>query len=371
MQKMKAGIIGCGNISAVYLNNLRKSPVIEVVALADMLAERAQARAEEFGIENVYTVDEMLQREDIELIINLTVPGSHAMMNTAALEAGKHVYGEKPFSVSLEDGRRVLELAEKKGLYAGCAPDTFLGAGIQTARRAILDGLIGKPIAATAFFMGRGPEWWHHDPEFFYASGGGPMFDMGPYYLTALVTLLGPIRRVSASAGIQIPDRKIHTGPKGGTPLRVQTPTHLAGTLDFSNGAIASMITSFDIRGTSDLPRMEIYGTEGTLSVPDPNDFSGEVKLRRFGEEEWVTIEPVFECSVNERGLGANEMVNAIRAGRKHQASGELGYHVLEAMRAFEKSSLDGKHIQLESTYTQDEDFRLDTKLLPQPKQEQ
>lgn len=351
MEKMKAGIIGCGNISAIYLENLKTNPHIEVVAVADLIRERAQERADEFNIANVYNVDELLQNDEIELVLNLTVPGSHAITDLAALEAGKHVYAEKPLAISLEDGRKVVELAEEKGLYVGSAPDTFLGSGIQTARKAIEDGLIGKPIAATSFFMGGGPEAWHPDPEFFYMAGGGPMFDMGPYYLTALITLLGPIRRISASAGIQIQDRKVGSGPKEGSMLRVETPTHLAGTIDFADGAIVTMITSFDIRGASDLPFIEIYGTEGTLSVPDPNFFNGEVKIRRYGKETWETVKPEFESGHNERGIGVTEMVESIRAGREHKASGKLAYHVLEAMHAFQRSSLEGKHIHLESTY--------------------
>lgn len=365
MEKVKAGIIGCGNISAVYLENLQKSSLIEVVAVADLLAMRAEERAKQFDIENAYTVDELIHCKELELVFNLTVPGSHALIDLALLEAGKHVYSEKPLAVLLEDGKKVVELAREKGLRVGCAPDTFLGAGIQTAKYAIKEGVIGTPIAATAFFMGGGPEWWHPDPEFFYASGGGPMFDMGPYYLTALIHLLGPIRRISASAGIQIPDRKIHSGPKSGTLLQVQTPTHLAGTLDFMGGAIATMVTSFDIRGASDLPRIEIYGTEGTLSVPDPNKFNGEVRVRKFGVEKWESVPPLFICSQNERGLGAGEMVAAMRAGRSHRASAELGYHVLEAMHAFQRSSAEGRHIVLESVYEPDEELYYGTEIMP------
>ncbi|WP_211745571.1 Gfo/Idh/MocA family oxidoreductase [Paenibacillus sp. Marseille-Q4541] len=350
MKKMKTGIIGCGNISSIYLTNLKKSPVIEVVAVADLIMERAEARATEFSIENVYTVDEMLNNEEIELILNLTVPGSHALTNIAALQAGKHVYGEKPFTVSLEDGRKVLELAEEKGLYVGCSPDTFMGSGIQTSIHAIASGLIGTPVSATAFFMGDGPESWHPDPEFFYASGGGPMLDMGPYYLTALVKILGPIRRISASTGIQIPDRVIGSGPKQGQKLQVQTPTHLAGTIDFENGVIGTMIASFDIRAGSNLPLIEIHGTAGTLQVPDPNFFNGDVKLRKHGSEEWEIVQPVFTSEQNERGLGINQMVEAIRNQAPAEASGQLGYHVLEAMHAFERSSLEGRHVILEST---------------------
>ncbi|WP_068499275.1 Gfo/Idh/MocA family protein [Paenibacillus kribbensis] len=357
MERMKAGIIGCGNISSIYLENLRNSPLIEVVAVADLLEERARARADEFNVENAYKVDELLRQPEIELVFNLTVPGSHALTDVAILEAGKHVYSEKPLAVSLEEGKRVLELAQAKNLRVGCAPDTFLGAGIQTARHAIQTGMIGQPVAATAFLMGRGPEWWHENPGFFYAAGGGPMFDMGPYYLTSLIHLLGPIRRISGSVGIQIPERYIHSGPKSGTPLQVETPTHLAGTLDFHNGAIVTLITSFDIQGASELPRIEIYGTKGTLNLPDPNFFNGDVKLRRSGEENAEVLKPLFECGKNERGIGAGEMVRAIRNEKNHRANAELAYHVLEAMHAFQRSSLEGKHITLESTFEPDEDL--------------
>ncbi|PQP87952.1 Gfo/Idh/MocA family protein [Paenibacillus sp. AR247] len=348
---MKAGIIGCGNISAIYLENLKKSPVVEVVAVADLVTERAQARAEEFGIANAYTVDELLGDQEIELVINLTIPGSHASIDLAALEAGKHVYAEKPLATSLQDGKRVVELAEQKGLRAGSAPDTFLGSGVQTAKAAIEAGKIGIPVAATAFMMGGGPEGWHPDPEFFYAPGGGPMLDMGPYYLTALVELLGSIRRISASVGAQIPMRTIGSGPKSGQQIQVQTPTHLAGTIDFKQGAIATMITSFDIKAGANLPWIEIYGTEGTLSLPDPNFFNGDVKLRRSGSSEWEVLTPVFESTQNERGRGVNDMVEAILSGRKHRANGNLAYHVLEAMYAFEESSISGSHVVLASSH--------------------
>ncbi|WP_046226766.1 Gfo/Idh/MocA family protein [Paenibacillus dauci] len=349
MKRMKAGLVGCGNISAIYFKNLKSSPVVEIVACADMVIEKAKERAEEFGIVNVFTPEELMQQEDIELIINLTIPAAHASVNQAALAAGKHVYAEKPFAVSLDDGRRTLEKAKEAGKRVGSAPDTFLGAGIETARHAIESGLIGRPIAASAFMMGAGPESWHPDPEFFYAQGGGPMFDMGPYYLTALASLLGSMTRVSSSAGIQMPDRVVHSGPKAGTPIRVQTPTHLAGTVDFENGAIATMVTSFDIPGGSQLPRMEIYGTAGTLDIPDPNFFDGDVRLRRAASDEYETLPPVFEPVNNDRGKGVNEMVQAIQENRPHRASGELAYHVLEVMHAFQRSSLEGKHVIIQS----------------------
>lgn len=194
MKKMRAGIIGCGTISGVYFTNLKNSPWVEIVACADLIPDNAKAKAEEFNIPNVYTVEEMLAQTDIEFIINLTIPASHANVDIASLEAGKHVYSEKPLAITLDEARRVLNIADKKGLRVGCAPDTFLGSGVQTAKAAIESGLIGRPVAATAFMMGAGPEAWHPNPEFFYATGGGPMMDMGPYYVSALVELLGPAR---------------------------------------------------------------------------------------------------------------------------------------------------------------------------------
>ncbi|MFI2859086.1 Gfo/Idh/MocA family protein [Paenibacillus sp. JSM ZJ436] len=351
MARMRTGIIGCGNISGIYFQNLKNSDWVEVVACADLVVDRAKERAQEYNIPHVFTVEEMLAHPDIELIINLTIPASHASVDVAALEAGKHVYSEKPLAVTLEEGRLVLETAGKKGLRAGCAPDTFLGSAIQTARAAMEQGLIGRPVAACAFNLGAGPETWHHNPEFFYAAGGGPMMDMGPYYLTALVELLGPASRVSASAGIQIPDRFVGSGPNSGQAIPVQTPTHLAGTIDFESGAIVSMITSFDIPAGSELPWIEIYGTSGTLSLSDPNFFNGDVRIRRHGSEAWETLPPAFECGRNERGLGVNDMVQSIREQRDHRASARLAYHVLEIMQSFQQSSLEARHIVLQSTY--------------------
>lgn len=351
MTKIKIGIIGCGNISPAYLKHLGNSEVVEVYALADLLPEKAHERAKEYGIANVCTVEEMLQHKEIELVLNLTIPSSHAAVNNAVLEHGKHVYVEKPLSISLEEAKHTLSLAESRHLRVGCAPDTFLGAGIETCRHVIDQGLIGKPVAATAFMMGGGPEDWHPNPEFFYTAGGGPMFDMGPYYLTALVQLLGPITRISGSAGSSVPQRIVKSGPKVGTVIPVSTPTHYSGSLDFASGVIGTLVTSFDIPGGSTLPWIEIYGTTGTLLVPDPNTFDGDVKLRRYGSEEWELVPPVFNGGPNERGRGIEDMVRAISEGRDHRASGLIAYHVLEAMHAFETSSREGRHVELESAH--------------------
>ncbi|RUT36217.1 Gfo/Idh/MocA family oxidoreductase [Paenibacillus zeisoli] len=350
MIKLKAGIIGCGNISPAYLTYLSRSPFVQVTACADMVQEKAKERAQQFGIENVYTVEEMLNAPEIDLIINLTIPASHGSVNLLALQHGKHVYVEKPLCLSLDEAKDILALAAEKGLRVGSAPDTFLGAGIETARDAIARGFIGRPVAASAFMMGSGPESWHPNPDFFYAAGGGPMFDMGPYYLTALINLLGPIRRISGSAGIQVAQRTVHTGENAGKSISVQTPTHYSGTLEFAEGAIGTMITSFDITGGSMLPWIEIYGTEGSLHLPDPNYFNGEVKLRRSGNDPWEIVPALFESGENERGRGVEDMAKAIHEGVTHRANGHQAYHVLEAMHAFERSSREGKHIMLEST---------------------
>ncbi|WP_410768209.1 Gfo/Idh/MocA family protein [Fontibacillus sp. BL9] len=349
MTKMKVGIIGCGNISPAYLRNLENSDVIKIHALADLLPEKAKERAREFGIANVCTVEEMLMHPEIGIILNLTIPASHASINMSALGSGKHVYVEKPLSISLADAKATLDMASANQLRVGCAPDTFLGAGIETARRAIREGFIGKPVAATAFMMGAGPEGWHPNPEFFYAEGGGPMFDMGPYYLTALVNLLGPVTHISATVASPLPERTIGSGPRAFETIPVRTATHYSGTLSFAGGAVGTMVTSFDIVGGSSLPWIEIYGTEGSLSLPDPNYFDGDVKIRRSGSEQWETLPPVFMSGPNERGRGLEDMARAISAGHEHRANGMVAYHVLEAMHAFERSSREGSRIELVS----------------------
>jgi predicted dehydrogenase len=350
MNKMKVGIIGCGNISGIYLENSQWLQSLEVVAVADLVLERAQAKATEYNIPKAYTVDDLLADPEIELVINLTVPQAHAEVSLAALHAGKHVYLEKPLAISLEDGEKVIETAKSQGLLVGCAPDTFLGGGLQTCRKLIDDGWIGEPIASTAFMMGRGPEGWHPDPDFFYQVGGGPMFDMGPYYLTALIHLMGPVTRVTGSTRISLLERTILSQAKYGQKISVNTPTHIAGVLDFANGAIGTMITSFDIFGGSQLPRIEVYGTMGTISVPDPNTFGGPVYVRRHGEENWSEIPLTHGFRENGRGLGVADMAYAAINGRQHRANGELAYHVLEIMHAFHSASAEGKHVELLSS---------------------
>ncbi|MFF2094233.1 Gfo/Idh/MocA family protein [Paenibacillus sp. NPDC058174] len=349
MSKVNVGIIGTGNISSAYLNNRAQFPSMEIVACADLDVARAVAKGEEFGIRGC-SVEELLADPDIQLIINLTIPQAHAAVCLQALEAGKHVYVEKPFTVTREEAQQVLELAERKGLLVGSAPDTFLGGGIQTCVKLIEDGWIGQPIGATAFMMSGGHESWHPAPEFYYQKGGGPMFDMGPYYLTALVAMLGPISRVTGSARISFPERTITSQPKHGQKVEVEVPTHVAGLIDFAAGAVGTIVTSFDVKGGSVLPHIEVYGSAGTLRVPDPNGFGGPIRLCRAGSNEWVEIPLAFGFTDNSRGIGAADMAKAIQSGRKHRANGNMAYHVLEAMHGFHDASEQGTHYVMKST---------------------
>lgn len=347
--KIKAGIIGTGNISGAYFNNGTKFDAMEVVACADLDVARAEAKGEEYGIRGC-SVEELLADPEIQMIINLTIPQAHAAVCIQALEAGKHVYVEKPFAVTREEAKQVLELAERKGLRVGSAPDTFLGGGIQTSIKLIEDGWIGTPIGATAFMMSGGHESWHPSPEFYYQKGGGPMFDMGPYYLTALVAMLGPITRVTGSARASFLERTIRSQPKYGQQIAVEVPTHVAGIIDFAGGPIGTLLTSFDVKGGSVLPRIEVYGSEGTLQVPDPNTFGGPIRICRAGSHEWSEIPLAYGYTENARGVGAADMAKAIQTGRKHRASGELAYHVLEAMHGFHDAAEQGIHYVMKSS---------------------
>lgn len=349
MRKVKVGIIGCGNISGIYLKNLSKTfEITEVAACADIVLEKAIEKANEFEIPKACSVEELLADKDIEIVVNLTTPGSHAKICLAALEAGKHVYVEKPLAVSCEDGRKILEKAKEKGLLVGGATDTFLGGGLQTCRKLIDDGWIGRPVAATAFMLCHGHESWHPNPEFYYQVGGGPMFDMGPYYLTALISLMGPVRRVTGSTSKSFNQRICTCAQKYGEVIDVQVPTHVTGVLDFHSGAVATIITSFDV-WHHQLPRIEIYGTEGTLCVPDPNTFDGPVLVKRQGTSEWKEIPLTHGYNENSRGIAVADMAYAILSGRQNRANGKLAYHVLEIMHGIHEACENDKHILLNS----------------------
>lgn len=356
MKKLRAGLIGCGFISTIYLENAKKFEVYDIVACADLDVDRARHQAEKFSIPTVYTTDELIADPKIDIVINLTVPAVHADIAVAALEAGKHVYSEKPLAVSLEDGKEIMEKASEKGLLVANAPDTFLGGGIQTCRKLIDDGWIGKPVSATAFMMNPGHERWHPDATFYYQKGGGPMFDMGPYYLTALVNLLGPIQRITGSANITYPERTITSEPNYGKKIPVHTPTQINGVMDFENGAVASIITSFDT-WHHQLPFIEIYGTEGSLSVPDPNRFGGPIYVRRKDHDKWNEIPLTHGFSENSRGLGVADMAHAILKNRAPRADASLAYHVLEVIHGFHIASDTNQHYKPVSICEQPKPF--------------
>jgi len=345
----KIGVIGCGNIAGAYFNTNKNFNFFDITACADIDVERAKAKAEEYGIAKGCSVEELLQDDEIEVVINLTIPAAHGPIMMQALQAGKSVYNEKPFCVTREEAQAALALAKEKGLRVGSAPDTFLGGGIQTCRKIIDDGWIGTPIAATAFMLSSGPEGWHPSPEFFYKPGGGPMFDMGPYYLTALVNLLGPVRRVTGSARASFPERTITSQPLWGTKIPVEVDTHIAGIMDFHSGAMATLLVSFDSYASPHSP-ITIFGTHGTLHVPDPNTFGGPITMWLPTEGQVQSVPVTFGYTGNSRGIGVADMIQAGRSGRAHRASGELAYHVLDLMHAFHDASRQGRHIEMQST---------------------
>jgi len=337
MNRVGVGVIGCGNISAAYLTAAKRFPILEIVALSDANDEAADARAAEFGVP-ARPVEAVLADPAVEIVLNLTVPKAHVEVSLRAIAAGKHVHSEKPLGVNVPEARELIEAAAAKGLRLGCAPDTFLGGAHQTARQCVDDGMIGRPIGGAAFFMCPGHESWHPSPGFYYLGGGGPMLDMGPYYITDLVNLLGPVASVSGVATRTRPERVVKSQPFAGTRISVEVATHVTGTLLFACGAAVSMTMSFDVAKHKHGP-IEIYGEVGSLTVPDPNHFGGTVEFSA-GKEDWSEI-PVRRpyADANYRIIGLADMAKAIRSNRPHRASGALAFHVLEVMEAFQTSS--------------------------------
>lgn len=345
-KKIKVGLIGCGAVSDMYFKGCAPYDNIQFVACASLDQAQTEAKAKAQGI-RASSVEELLADPEIEIVVNLTVPNAHAKIDCAALNAGKHVYSEKPFGINRSECQRVIEVACQKKLRVGCAPDTFLGGGAQTARKLIDDGVIGQPVAGVAFLCGHGPESWHPTPEFFYEKGGGPMLDMGPYYITALVNLLGPVKRVTGSAHISFPTRTITSEPSVGKIVAVETPTHVTGIMEFCSGAVITIIQSFDVWGHS-LPTIEIYGSKASLSLPDPNWFGGPVKIFKPGKV-WEEVALTHRTDLG-RGSGLADMAKGIATGRTHRASGEMAFHVLDVMLAFEEASMGGQHIDIGTT---------------------
>lgn len=356
---LRAAIVGCGNVSERYFQAGARFADFDVVACADLVEERAGEKASRFpGVEAI-SMDALFNDPAIEMLINLTIPAVHGELALRALQAGKHVYGEKPLARSTEEGRQVLNLASAQGLRTGSAPDTFLGAGIQTARKILDDGWIGRPVAATAFMQCHGHEHWHPDPAFYYQKGGGPLFDMGPYYLTALINLFGPVKNVTAMTAMTFPERVVGSGEKAGERIAVEVPTHVAGTLEFHCGALATLVMSFDIWHHS-MPHLEVHGTTGSMRVPDPNTFGGEVLLSRGDSGAWSAVPHSHGYPTEARGIGIADMAAAIRREEPHRASGELAFHVLEIMESLHRAAELGRQISLTSRPARPEAFFMD-----------
>ncbi|WP_426623093.1 Gfo/Idh/MocA family protein [Leifsonia sp. McL0607] len=330
--RLNVGVIGVGNISRQYFDHLPALPNLSLRAVADLDVERAAAVAGEQKAEAL-TVDALLAHPDVDVVLNLTIPQAHAEIALAALAAGKHVYGEKPLARDIAEAAPVLERATALGLRVGSAPDTVLGTGIQTARAVLDTGGIGVPLGAAVSWTAPGHELWHPAPAFYYQPGGGPLFDMGPYYLTALVTFFGPVVRVSGASSRSSRERIVATGPRAGTRIPVEVDTHVTAILEHASGVISTVTVSFDVWATH-VPLFEVYGTEGTLSVPDPNAFSGTASIATSGDRVFHDVPAAAGYTDAGRGFGLADLARAVETERPHRASGELAFHVLEIMEA-------------------------------------
>ena len=341
------GVVGAGKISDQYLPNMAGYPDLDVRFVADLDTELARTRAEAYGVPESGTVEECLAHDGVELVVNLTIPVAHAEVASAALAAGRHVWNEKPITADLASAEALVAQADDAGLLLGCAPDTFLGSGLQTVRRAIEAGAIGTPLTGSVVMQYAGPHLWHPNPDFLFQPGAGPLFDMGPYYLVSLTQAFGAVTRVAARGSSAGPTRVIGAGPRAGEEISVDVPTYVAALYDFQHGGVAQATFSFD----SAIRRagvVEIAGTEGTITAPDPNHFTGEVVLTRGDDES----EPVPVTGVEGgRGIGAVDMARAIRGGAQHRATGRLGLHVLETMLATAASIDNGEFVAVTTRF--------------------
>lgn len=369
MKKINLGIIGAEDISSVYLKKLKAYDILNIVACADVNRAAAKAIGEKYNVPKVYGSGEGLVKDpDIDIVLNLTIPAAHTKLCMAALEAGKHIYTEKPLASKFEEGKKIMALATEKGLYVGCAPDAFLGGRLQTCRKIIDQGQIGDIIGATAFVVSHGHEWVHPNPDYFYKEGAGPLLDIGAYYMSALLSLIGPVKRVSAMATRGF--------------FEVEVDTHITANLEFASGAVGTFVASFDV-WDSELPRIEIYGTKGTLCIRDidpldgPNLFGGKVLLRTSDNYRWTTLPRTMPYSKwvevpvehpfnstshpkNSRGIGLVDMAYAIRDKRDGRASGQMGYHVLEVMESISSSAKEGIFYEMETTFNRPEPLPVD-----------
>jgi predicted dehydrogenase len=367
MAPMRIGIVGCGTISAAYLRNLTGSPEVTVVACADLVLERAKERAAEFGVPRACSPEELLSDPEVELVVNLTIAAAHAEVTLAALDAGKHVHSEKPLATNRKDGQSIVGAARERGLTVSCAPDTFLGAGLQTCLSLLVSGEVGEPLAASAFMLNAGPATWHPNPAFFYGPDAGPLLDMGPYYVTALVSMLGPVTRVTGMSRILYPEVPIGRRSAPGLTIKVTTPTYVAGLLEFREGAQAVLVNSFGIAGHG-LPPIQVYCSEAIIDVPDPNTFGGPVRVRPNGADStWKDVPLVHrhdEPRRDLRGIGLVDAVRAIHAGSMPRASGDLAYHVLDVMLSILESNETARHVTVSSTFERPSLLSLDEDLV-------
>jgi predicted dehydrogenase len=344
---LRVGMIGVGVISKQYFESLERLSNLKLVAVADINEARAAEVSAEYGVDT-RSVDGLIASDDVDAVLNLTIPAAHVEVGLRALAAGKHVFAEKPLGLTTAEARPLIE-ARADGLRVGSAPDTVLGTGIQTARRVIDDGTIGEVLGASVHWSAPGHERWHPAPGFYYQPGGGPLYDMGPYYLTSLVHLFGPIARVSGVARRSTRERVIATGPNAGTVLPVDIDTHITALLEHQSGVSSTLTVSFEVWATR-TPKFEVYGSQGTLAVPDPNDFSGSVEVFTPSSGQWVVVPESAGCRKAGRGYGLADMAAAIAAGTPHRASGELAFHVLDIMESILTASASGQVVELSST---------------------
>ncbi|MGO4536639.1 Gfo/Idh/MocA family protein [Leifsonia sp. 2MCAF36] len=350
---LSIGVIGVGTISRQYFEHFPKLPNLRLVAVADLDRERASAVAAEQGVEGA-SVDELLAHPGVDAVLNLTIPQAHAEVALRALDAGKHVYGEKPLALTTAEAAPILRRAEGFGLRVGSAPDTVLGTGIQTARALLDDGRIGVPVGASVAWSAPGHELWHAAPAFYYQPGGGPLFDMGPYYLTSLVTFFGPVVRVSGATSRSSRKRTVASGPLAGTVLPVDVDTHVTAILEHASGVISTVTVSFEVWATL-TPKFEVYGTAGTLEVPDPNMFSETVQLATADDREFRDVPVAAGYQDAGRGYGLSDLARAIETDRPHRASGELAFHVLEIMEAVTRAGAEHTVVPLTSSVARPE----------------
>lgn len=351
----KVGLIGCGNIAERYVRGIRRFPELHLVGCADLVTERAIELAGSTGITAYPSIEALLADPEIDIAVNITPPIAHSSVTIDALNAGKHVYVEKPLAAELTQTPAMMEAAKRAGRLLGAAPDTFLGSAGQTARAAIDSRLIGEPVAASMFVTHSKAELWHPDPSFLFQPGGGPALDMGPYYVTTLVNMLGPVAQVFGMTRIGAPVRTVVSPGRRVDQVEVTTPTHASAVLRLASGVLVTAMMSFDV-WDSTLPALEIYGQEGTLAVPDPNRFDGDVTLHRHEDKGWTVVPPVTAVSGDAadnsiqmlRGYGVADLVSALNGG-PHRASAALAEHVLEVLAAVETSHRTGTVVDIVS----------------------